>query len=275
MFTHRCETSGVLRRSIFAAAVAALVLVPQAAFADSPLADAVVVTSSAANNYTFSTNTPYWSVVGLSTAADWDLKLYDGGGTLLGSSTYGTGAVDFVAINSNLRAYGPYKASVVFFAGSAPYNVEVRQGNTVTTLPWPANDGVSGAGDPDLGFATVSSADVIRVVDVWLNAGESFWAKVSNTNAGFYFLESNPNSASTFIRSKAQAAAIAGTRQAQGCTLYTANFTGWHGFVVVNPDPPQATNPPSGIGYALHRFDPARPNTCPQRNFPGPTPPGP
>ncbi len=269
----------MLRRSIFtaiaAAATATIVLVPQAAFADSPLADAVVVTSSAANGYTFSTNTPYCSVVGVSTAADWDLKLDDGGGTQLGQSVYGLGAVDFVAINSNLRAYGPYKASVVLFSGSAAYNVELRQGNTVATLPWPANDGVSGAGDPDLGFATVSSADVIRVVDVWLNAGESFWAKVSNADAGFYFLESNPGSPSTFIRSRAQAAGIAGTRTAQGCTLYTAHYTGWHGFVVVNPDTPQATNPPSGIGYALHRFDPARPNTCPQRNFPGPTPPGP
>jgi hypothetical protein len=269
----------VLRRSIRIAtalvAVASLILLPQAAFASSPLADKVVVTTSTANDYTFSTNTPYWSVVGISTAVDWDLRLFDGGGTLLGSSTYGTGTPDFVAINSNLRAFGPYRASVFHFSGTGVYNVEQRQGNVVTPLPWPKNDGVSGAGDPDLGFATVQSPDVIRVTDVFLNAGESFWAKVASTNSNFFFLESNPADPATFTRTRAQAATIPGTRMAQGCTLYTAHYSGWHAFVVVNPDPPETTDPPSGLGYALHRFDPARPNTCPQRNFPGNTPPGP
>jgi hypothetical protein len=113
------------------------------------------------------------------------------------------------------------------------------------------------------------------VADVYLNAGEAFWVKVPNTNSGFFFLESNPGDPATFIRSRYDAVTVPGTRTAQGCTLYTANYTGWHGFVVVNPDPPQTTNPPTGVGYAVHRYDPSRPNTCPQRNFPAPTPPGP
>jgi hypothetical protein len=265
----------VLRRSIFAAVTAALVLVPQAAFASVALADGVVVTTSTANDYTFNTTTHYWSVVAVGTAVDYDLRLYDGGNMLLGSSTYGTGTTDFVAINSNLRNLGSYRASVNLYSGSGNYNVEQRQGRSMMNLPWPANDGVSGAGDPDLGFATVMSTDVISVADIWLNAGEQFWAKVSGINAGFFFLESNPADSATFIRSRVQAVLVPGTSSAQGCMLYTANYTGWHGLVVVNPDPPQATNPPSGVGYALHRMDPSRPNTCPQRNFPGPTPPGP
>lgn len=268
---------GWIRAGIPVAAVAAVLLAPQSAYASTTLADGVIATSSATTaDYTFSSTTYYWSVVAVAGAADYDLRLTDSGsGTLIGSSVYGTGVTDFVAINSNLRALGPYTATVTRYAGSDPYSVEQAQGHSITTLPRPANDGVSGAGDPDLAFASVSSTDVISVADVYLSAGDAFWANTANTGGNFYLLESNPADPATFIRGRAQATAIAGTRNAQGCTLYTANYSGWHGLVVVNPHPPRVTIPGSGYAYALHRYDPARPNTCPQRDFPGPTPPGP
>ncbi len=69
---------------------------------------------------------------------------------------------------------------------------------------------------------------------MYLTAGEQIWVKTPNTWQFFYMLESNPADPSTFIRTRFQAGAIANTRTAQGCTLYTANYTGWHGIVEVN-----------------------------------------
>jgi hypothetical protein len=150
-----------------------------------------------------------------------------------------------------------------------------REGNTITTLPTPDNNGVTGPSDPDLAFAWVHSQDVVSVSDIYLTAGQKFWVNVANASQGFYLLESNPADASTFIRTRSQAIAIPGTKYAQGCTMFTANYTGWHGLVEVNSDLPHATNPQEGIANVLDGYDAARPNTCPQRNFPDPTPAGP
>jgi hypothetical protein len=266
----------LVRSALLAALCAVVVLTPGAAYASTALPNATVVTTSTAGDYTFSTTSYYWSVVAIATPVNYDLDLWVSNGRLpMDSSTQGTGLTDFIAINSNLRALGAYRAVVGHVSGIGSYSIEQVQGDTVTTLPIPANDGVSGPSDPDLAFAVVRSQDVIGISDVYLNAGDSFWVNTAGTDDGFYFLESNPAVTSTFVRSRAQAATVPGTRTAQGCTLYTANYTGWHGLVAVNPDPPHATDPGSGTAFALHRFDPARQNTCPQRNFPAPTPPGP
>jgi hypothetical protein len=111
---------------------------------------------------------------------------------------------------------------------------------------------------------------------VWLNAGDSFWVNTANyAQDGFFLLESNPADPTSFIESRTIATSYPGTRTAEGCTLFTAHYTGWHGLVAVNPGPPAVTNPVSGTAFALDRYDPSRPNTCPQRNFPAPTPAGP
>jgi hypothetical protein len=256
--------------------VTTTVLIAQPAYASTVLPDATVLVSNATSQtYTFNTVSHYWSVVAVATSADYDLRLMDVGGATLATSTYGTGVTDFIAINSNLRPLGTYYATVTHFAGTGSYYVEQREGNNITGIPWPDNDGVTGAGDPDLAFASVNSQDVISVSDMWLVAGQQFWVNASDPGQSFYFLESNPNDPSTFIRSRWQAANVAGTSESQGCTLYTANYTGWHGIVEVNSSLPYTSNPQQGIANALDRLDPARPNTCPQRNFPAPTPAGP
>ena len=256
-------------------AVVATVLVGQAAYAGTPLADGAVVTTSTATTYTFNTTTYYWSIVAVATPVDYDLRLYDSTNTLLATSDYATGTTDFIAINSNLKTLGSYSAAVSHWSGAGPYYVQQNQGHTVTTLPASANDGVSGPSDPDLTFASVDSQNVINVSDIYLTAGQKFWVNSANTNGYFFLLESNPADPSTFVRTRAQAAAIAGTKYAQGCTMYTANYTGWHALVEVNQDLPHATSPQEGLANAIVAYDPARPNTCPQRNFPDPTPPGP
>lgn len=265
-----------LRSGVLAATVLVAVFISQPAYAGTPLGDAQVIDTNAVTaNYTFNTISDYWSIVALSTSADYDIRLYDVGGALLGTSDYGTGVTDFIAINSNLRPLGSYTATVNHYAGTGSYYVEQRQGHTVTVLPVPDNDGVTGAGDPDLAFASVMSQDVISVSDIYLTAGQQYWVNTPNTGQDFFFLESNPSDPSTFIRTRSQATAITGTRTAEGCTLYTANYSGWHGLVEVNTDPPHVTNPQQGEANALDGYDPSRPNTCPQRNFPAPTPPGP
>ncbi len=270
------------RIGIVAGTAVLLLLVSQTAYANTTLASHTVVSTGTPASYDFATTLPYWSIVAVAdTGSNYDLSLYVPNGRLpLASSTYaGTGVTDFIAINSNDRALGGYTAKVthpglLILAGSTAY-VEQIQGSTVTTLPTPDNNGITGPGDPDLAFASVNSQDVIGVSDVFLNAGDKFWVNVTDPNQYFYFLESNPSDSSTFIRTRAQAAAIPGTSQHQGCTLYTANYTGWHGLVEVNQDLPHPTNPQEGLANAIVRYDPARPTTCPQRNFPDPTPAGP
>jgi hypothetical protein len=265
-----------LRSAVVAATVVGVVLVAQAAYAGALADGQIIDTNAVQESFTFNTVSEYWSIVALSTSADYDISLYDSSSKLLSGSDYGTGVTDFVAINSNDRALGGYTATVKKYSGTGSYYIQQNQGHTVTTLPIPANQGVSGPSSPDLAFAAVNSGNVISVSDVWLNAGDSFWVNTANyPQDGFFLLESNPNNPATFIENRATASAFPGTRTAEGCTLFTAQYSGWHGLVAVNPGPPIATNPGSGIAYALDRYDPTRPNTCPQRNFPAPTPAGP
>ncbi len=264
-----------MRAGVTVAAVTGMLLVAQGAYASTPLADATTVTGTVNTTYAFSTTTNYWSVIGVATSADYDLSLYNSRNILLASSTYGTGLTDFIAINSNQRVLQSYTATVTHFAGSGSFYAEQRQGHTITTLPVSANDGVSGPGDPDLAFAAVDSQDVLSVSDIYLTAGQKFWVNDSTVGQTFFLLESDPNDISTTIRTRSQATAIPNTRTAQGCTLYTANFTGWHGLVELSYNLPHATSPQEGTANALVAYDPARPNTCPERNFPDSTPPGP
>lgn len=245
---------------------------PGVASASVALPDGVVVYGTTGNDYTYTTSTPYWSVVAVQPrSGDVDMVLYSGS-TALNSSVQGTGRTDFVAVNSNpgARPLGAYHATVNPFSGSASHAVQLLQGRNVIILPVPANDGVSGAGDPDITFAVLSDDDVASVADIYLTAGQKFWAHTTSAGDSLYLLETNPASATTFTRSRTQAAG-AGHAVVDGCTLYTAAYTGWHGLAVVDDRWPTGSGG-AGIAYALHKWNPAKPTTCPVKNFPGPTP---
>ena len=96
--------------------------------------------------------------MGVYSDSDYDLDL-SASGTNLTSSVYGAGRTDFIAIDSNdaRRALGSYRATVRRFSGTANFAVEQMQGRFTLTLPVPANDGVSGPGDPDIGAARESA----------------------------------------------------------------------------------------------------------------------
>lgn len=248
----------------------AVLLLPQAAYA-APMIDGSIYRPKVTTAYSIVTDRPAWSAIGVYSPYDWDLSLYEARGPWLDTSHNGAGRTEFVAINSYLRPLGPYTAEAHRFSGYYPY-VQWRQATDKIVLPYPANDGVTGAGDPDLAFAWIMNRDVINVFNMYLQRGEAFWVNSTPHNL-FYLLETRTTDGTTMDRG--EAGYVPGMRVVGNCTLYRANVTGWHGVVMVSDRTPVTTVPAGGLGLALHRFDPARPDTCPQRNFPDYTPPGP
>lgn len=252
---------------------AVVLLVQQPAYA-ATLTDGAIHRPKSSTVYDLAATRPAWSAVAVFSPENWNVSLFEGSGPWLASSTgYGLGKTEFIAVNSHLRTPGAYRVEATRVTGFSPY-VQWRQAAEKIVLPVPANDGVTGAGDPDLAFAWLDSRDVVNVFDMHLNYGEMFWVN-SRPDTGFYFLQSNPYDAATFVRTRAQAVVVPGMRVVGNCTLYRAGHTGWHGVVMIGNSAPVTTVPAGGTAFTLHRFDPARPDTCPQRNFPDYTPPGP
>lgn len=260
---------------------AALLLV---AFAAAPasaggtLANNQVYTYSTAQGFNYSTTVPYWSVVAELPAqpADYDLQLLNSGGGLVTSSTYGAGYTDFVAVDSNsgTEPYQTYYPNVVHYSGTGQYAIEVQDGSRIVTIPTPTHQGTTGFSDPDLTFMNLNSNHVVSVGDIYLTAGESFWASGQGTaGSELYLMEANPSNSSSFIQSRYTAALNQNEQVIDHCTLYTAEVSGWHGLVFVSDTWPVATNPQQGIGIALHAFDATDPSGyCPIADFPGATP---
>ena len=270
-------------RWVSAVGVGAAVLVlatPQAAVAATTLTDGTIASHTGTHSiwydeFDFETTAETWSAVAIYAPTRWRGTLLSTGSPWRVEASTGTtpyGTTQFIAIDSHRRALGTYRLQVTRDTGPDVY-VQWRQANTEIVLPVPANDGVSGPGDPDIAFAVKNSSDVIAVYNLYLEAGEAFWVN-SLPGDSFFLLESNEHNPYTEIVTRTQAV-VPGTYTVGNCTLYTANHSGMHGIVVVSNDPPTTTVPGSGIAFVLHRFDPARPFTCPQRNFPHPTPPGP
>jgi hypothetical protein len=263
------------RVGALAVGVIAAVLLPTAAQADTPLPTHTVVSASGTNSYTFSTSTLYWSIVAIQPASgDVDLRLANATtAEQLGTSVLGTGTTDFVAVNSNAgaRPFGGYRATTSPFSGSPAFWIEQIQGNSIITLPTPANDGVSGPSDPDITFAALFEADVVSISDIYLTAGQKFWASSATAGNYLFLLESNPADSTTFVRSRSAANANTTHSTVDGCTLYTAKYTGWHALALIGDVPPIIPGS-GGVAHALHQWNPAKPNTCPVKNFPDATP---
>lgn len=252
--------------------VVAVLMAPQAAFA-ATLTDGVIVRPKSTATFDFATSRTSWSAVAVYSPDQWNLSLYTGSGGWLASSTYPVGMTDFIAVNSDQLSPAPYRARATRVTGFGPY-LQWRQATEKVVLPTPANDGVAGPGDPDLAYVALRSNEVVSVAYTWLAHGEAFWVN-SLPNERFFFLETDPGNAGTAILSRDEAVRVPGMYVAGNCTLYRANHSGWHGLLLISDRAPVTTVPASGLAVTLHRFDPARPGTCPQRNFPDYTPPGP
>jgi hypothetical protein len=228
------------------------------------------------SDYTFSLDTPYWSVVATqptSSIDDFDLDLKTSGGTYLAGSAWDAGATDFVAVDSNSgrRPYGSYLATVTRYGTTTDSNMtELRKGKTTTWLPTPAWDGVSGPSDPDITFALLLNNELVSISDIYLNTGDKFWASSTTAGSHLYLMESSTDSAS-WIQSRIEAGIHNAPTVVDNCTLYTAKVTGWHALLVVGDKGPTWTTAPR-FTYALHKYNPDKPTTCPIRNYPNPTP---
>jgi hypothetical protein len=260
--------------------VAALLLVAATAapaFAGGTLANDTVYTYNTPQSFNFTTSVPYWSVVAeLPVAPADDLNLLDAGGGLIASSESASGDTDFVAVDSNYgtEPYQTYYPSVTHYPSSGAYAIEVQDGASIVTIPTPTHQGTTGFSDPDLTFMNVNSNHVVSISDIYLTAGESFWASGDGTAGSMlYLLEANPTNSSSFIQSRAAATADQNTKVIDDCTLFTAEVTGWHALVMVSDTWPVATSPQQGLALALHAFDTTDPSGyCPLADFPGATP---
>jgi hypothetical protein len=118
-----------------------------AAMASTALRDGVVVAARTPQVYTFSTRNPHWSIIAVQSAptADFDLEVRDKAGSTLAPSTYGLGATDFVAIDTNpgRRPAAVHTALVTQYTPGSLW-VQQRARSEVITLPRITHHGVSG-----------------------------------------------------------------------------------------------------------------------------------
>ena len=182
------------------------------------------------HNYSFSTSTPYWSVVAVRPTGtnDVDLRVYDdyNQSVFLKGSTYGGVETDFVAIDSNRLAYGDFYPRINQYSGTGGYKTVLAQGSS--TLP--------------VGTTLVSmpASNIVIVKDVYLTAGVATTIKVTPSagtqDAAVYLMGSTSGVPSTYVQSRSAAvktAAANGPGVAETLT-YTPTASGWYGFVLVN-----------------------------------------
>lgn len=267
-----------MNRSLISAAGAALLLVladAATASAGTVLPSGAVLTGSASQQYSYTTSHPYWSVTAVqpTTSSEYFLELDDKTGNQLQASDYGTGLTNFIAVDSNwgtepYQTYFPFVNAVK--AGS--YWIQAQYGSTEVSIPTPTHQGTTGFGDTDIGYMSLNSNNVVSIADIYLTAGESFWASTPVASSELFLLEANPAYSSTFIQNRAAATIKQKTQVIDNCTLYTASVTGWHALVLIDDTPPVTTSPQQGIAFGLHQYDATYPNYCPMADFPAATP---
>jgi hypothetical protein len=265
------------RRSRYtaAAALTLVVVAAQTASAGTNLLSGSPVTGTATTQYQYTASYGYWSVTAVvpTSTSDYDLYLYDSKNALIGSSGYGTGVTDFVAVDSNSgtrtlpQVYNPQVK--LYTAGQ--YWAEAQYGATTVSIPTPTHQGTTGFSDPDISYINLNSNHVVSIADIYLTAGQSFWATTPVAASQLYLLEADTTNSATFVQSRSTAGLRDHTQVVDNCTRYTATTTGWHALVLVNDTPPVATSPQQGIAFGLHAYDATKPAYCPVSGFPGPT----
>ena len=256
-----------MRSRLRAALAAAFVLtavfaVPSAATAATvtPLADSaplLVLGSGAANpcpdqcvpfggnsmDFSFATSAPYWSVVAAypNPGTDYNIALRDASGPL-NSSIFGTAVVDFVAVDSNRRAFGGYTATGVRVGGDVTqfgqYYVEFAQPNQILNPQLP--------GSP---LVPVAMNGFITIRDLFLSAQQTATINISsyrvcpatpdpNVHGEALLMASDPDAPATWTPRRADAKAIASfpstTRPCTGTMTFTAPVSAWYGLVLLD-----------------------------------------
>ncbi len=184
---------------------------------------------------TFSMSRPYWVVLAgqkwlASENSDYDVAFYQSwtGGVFpvclsgLLAASAGTNSTDFVIGDFNHNPYGNYYARVNCYSGPcSAVNVQYRDGGTVLTVN---SAGITASSAPSSG-----NKNLIRVYDVYLNAGTHYYFNFRTTGA----LQQKM----LLFRNAGNGVYWAGRNQAvfatSGCTPYDAPSSGYYGLVVV------------------------------------------
>jgi hypothetical protein len=182
------------------------------------------------HNFSYNTTTFYWSVVAVRppTGADYDVYLYDDWSqtAFLGGSAFGGSTVDFVAVDSNRRAFGDYYPRVIDFAGTGTYQIELAQGTSILS--------------PGSNTISMGWSNVVSVQDTFLTAGVPVTISVAPSNFGqdpeLFLMGDDPANAATWVRGRpfALASSIAGGFGATETLTFTPTTSAWYGVVVVN-----------------------------------------
>ncbi|HET9168492.1 MAG TPA: hypothetical protein VFN97_03615 [Actinospica sp.] len=266
-----------MNRPLILTAAALLLVLADAATASATtvLPSGSVLTGTSSLQYTYTTSHPYWSVTAVqpTTGSEYFLALDDKNGNQLQESTYGTGLTNFIAVDSNAGTE-PYQSYFPFVnaINAGKYWVQAQYGSTEVSIPTPTHQGTTGFADPDISFMNLNSNNVVSIADIYLTAGQSFWASTPVAANELFLLEADPSYSTTFIQNRVDATLRQKTKVIDNCTLYTASVTGWHALVMIGDTPPVATNPQQGIAFGLHQYDATNPNYCPMADFPGATP---
>ncbi|MBI2708466.1 MAG: hypothetical protein HYX34_02040 [Actinobacteria bacterium] len=181
------------------------------------------------HNYGLNTSTSYWSFVAVRppSGADYDLNVFDDRalGTSLASSTFGGNTIDYVAIDTNRRAFGDYYPRVYRFAGSGAYNVEWQQGTQ--TL---ADSSTT---------VSMAAIDIVQPYDSLMSAGVQTYFRVvpaAGQDVALLLNRSNSADSTTFVQGRPSAVASSDGGGAGGAEAfsYTDAASQWDGLVILN-----------------------------------------
>lgn len=262
------------RLTAIGAAVAAVLAVPGLAWAGGNLPSGGLVYAGVPQSFYYTTMYDYWSVIAVQPnfGDNYSLYLLTVGGGYLDLSNYGADDTNFVAVDSNsgTEPYAMYYGQVNSVVPGS-YWIQAQYGQNAISIPTPTHQGTTGFSDPDITYSDLNDNNIVSISDIYLSAGESFWAVSPDAAQMMYLLEATPGQSSTYIQSRAQASSIQETKVIDNCTLYTAKQTGWHALVKVNDVPPTG-NANQGEAVGIHAYDPNYPNYCPLADFPSATP---
>lgn len=181
-------------------------------------------------NFGFNTTVHSWSVVALRPSAptDFDFTMYDDRAqtSFLKASNFNDQAVDFVAIDSNLRPLGDYYPRVNQFRGPGTFRIEHVQ--AFQTLQ-PASS--SSFRFDDSNVAAVEETDLTAGVPVTISLTE---ASVIST-ASLFIMGDDPSTPATFVQNRSSAVVSAVADPIFGgpvSVTFTPTRTGRYGVVV-------------------------------------------
>jgi hypothetical protein len=188
--------------------------------------------------FSYDVTNPYWSVVAISDARDYDLSLYsDPQNSMLLARSSETAGSEYVVVDSNHAPLPATYYPTVTGDGAGPnYTIEIDTDKSeLTSAPLDV---------------PMTNRDLVTIHDTLLRAGVKYTFRVSaepDQNPSLYLMQSDRRDWRTWYQDRGQAVAQA-RQNPQGVPetfTYTAPRGGWYGVVLVNV---------KGLGSGVYRI---------------------